>query len=108
MKFVDLNKQYQEIKQDLLADIEDLLESSSFILGNKVENLEAELGKYCGSKHSLGVANGTDALQIALMALGVKAGDEVITSPFTFCANAEMITLLGARPPPDGDWASQI
>jgi len=98
MQFIDLHKQYQRLKSDIDARINQVLEHGQYILGPEVRELEERLASYVGVKHCITVANGTDALMIAMMALGIKAGDEVITTPFTFIANAEMIALLGAKP----------
>lgn len=97
MKFIDLNAQYQKIAVDVQKRITNVLEHGQFVHGPEVSELEEKLANYVGVKHCIGVANGTDALQIALMAAGVKAGDEVITSAFTFVAPAEMAALLGAK-----------
>lgn len=98
MEFVDLKAQYNLLRQSIDRRMAAVLEHCRFIMGPEVQELEAALARYTGSSHCIGCASGTDALLIALMALGVGAGDEVITSPFTFIANAEMIALLGARP----------
>ncbi len=96
--FIDLKSQYRELEQQIKARLDAVLESGQYILGREVRELEAELAAFTGAKHCLTVASGTEALLIALMALGVKAGDEVITTPFTFVATAEVIALLGATP----------
>lgn len=98
MEFVDLKAQYRLIKQSVDAGIHAVLEHGQYILGPEVARLEAELARRTGSKHCIACASGTDALLIALMALEIGPGDEVITSPFTFIATVEMIALLGARP----------
>ncbi|MFB3813676.1 MAG: DegT/DnrJ/EryC1/StrS family aminotransferase [Terriglobales bacterium] len=98
MEFIDLKKQYSAIKASVDARIARVLEHVQFVLGPEVGELEQRLAAYTGAKHCVTAASGTDALLIALMALGVGAGDEVITSPFTFIASAEVIALLGARP----------
>ena len=98
MEFIDLKTQYRRIKPSVDARIARVLEHGQYVMGPEVSELEKVLAGYCGSKHCIAVSSGTDALLIALMALGVKAGDEVITSPFTFFATAEMIALIGARP----------
>jgi len=95
---VDLQGQYLKIKDEIDAGIERVLKSSHFIRGPEVEKFESELSEVLGGAHLLGVANGTDALQIALMALGIGVGDEVITASFTFVATAEAVGLLGATP----------
>ena len=95
---LDLTRQYQSLKPELEAAALKLLESCHYILGPAVTDFEANAARNLGVKHAIGVANGTDALQIALMALGVGPGDEVITTPFTFFATAEVVSLLGAVP----------
>lgn len=98
MEFIDLKSQYKVIKPSVDARIHAVLEHGQFILGPEVATLESELAARIGSKHCISCASGTDALLIALMALGIAPGDEVITSPFTFVATVEMIALLGATP----------
>ncbi len=98
MQFIDLQTQYQLIKTDIQQAINNVLEHGQYIMGPEVEQLEAELASYVGVKHCVGVASGTDALLIALMALDIKAGDEIITTPFTFISTGEVIALLGAKP----------
>ena len=98
MKFVDLRAQYLEYKKEIDREILEILDSANFILGEKVETLERIFAEYVGIKYALGVSSGTDALLMSLMAMGVKQGDEVITTPFTFVATAEVIALLGAKP----------
>ena len=98
MDFIDLKTQYRRIKPSVDARIARVLEHGQYVMGPEVTELEKVLAGYCGTRHCVAVSSGTDALLIALMALGVKAGDEVITSPFTFFATAEMIALIGARP----------
>jgi UDP-2-acetamido-2-deoxy-ribo-hexuluronate aminotransferase len=98
MNFIDLKTQYQHLKQDIDARIHAVLDHGQYIMGPEVAELEAQLAEYVGVKHAIGVSDGTAALQIAMMALGIKAGDEVITTPFTFIATGEMIALLGAKP----------
>jgi UDP-2-acetamido-2-deoxy-ribo-hexuluronate aminotransferase len=96
--FIDLKAQYQQLKADIDARIHAVLDHGQYIMGPEVAELERELATYVGVKHCVGVADGTTALLIALMALGIQAGDEVITTPFTFIATGEMIALLGAKP----------
>ncbi len=96
--FIDLKTQQKRIKADLDKRIATVLEHGQYIMGPEVFELEEKLAAYTGAKHCISVANGTDALLIAMMALGIKAGDEVITTPFTFAATAEMIAFLGASP----------
>jgi len=95
---VDLKKQYLELKDEMDAALAEVFESTAFILGPNVSKLEEEVADYIGTKHAVGVASGTDALHLALLANGVGPGDEVITSPFTFIATAEAIAYCGARP----------
>lgn len=98
INFIDLQAQYQKYKEEIDIQIHDVLDTSSYIMGSKVGELEANLSKFVGVKHSIACSSGTDALVLALMALDIKAGDEVITSPFTFIATAEMIAFVGAKP----------
>ena len=95
---VDLRGQYLALKEEIDAAIAEVLHSTRFIRGPLVGELEGELAEYLGGTYALGVANGTDALQITLMALGIGPGDEVITPSFTFIATAEAAALLGATP----------
>lgn len=96
--FIDLKTQYSESKEVINARIQKVLDHGQYIMGPEVRELEGQLEIYTGAKHCITVSSGTEALLIALMALGVGAGDEVITSPFTFVATAEVIALLGAVP----------
>jgi UDP-2-acetamido-2-deoxy-ribo-hexuluronate aminotransferase len=98
MEFIDLKTQYQRLKADIDAGIQRVLDHGQYILGPEVAELEDKLAVYTGSKHCITVANGTDALQIAQMALGIGPGDEVITPGFTYIATAETVALLGAKP----------
>ncbi|AHB47204.1 aminotransferase DegT [Hyphomicrobium nitrativorans NL23] len=98
MQFIDLKTQQAAIKEDLDRRIAHVLAHGQYIMGPEVAELEAALAAYVGVKYCVSVASGTEALLIALMALGVGAGDEVITTPFTFVATAEVIVLLGAKP----------
>jgi UDP-2-acetamido-2-deoxy-ribo-hexuluronate aminotransferase len=98
MEFIDLKAQYQRIKTDIDARIKTVLEHGQFILGPEVSELEEKLADYVGVRHCVTVANGTDALQIVQMGLGIGPGDEVITPGFTYIATAETIALLGAKP----------
>lgn len=95
---VDLQTQYQRLKADIDSGIQDVIDSAAFVKGSKVKEFEEHLQVYTGAKHTICVGNGTDALQIALMALGLKRGDEVITPTFTFIATAEVAALLGFTP----------
>jgi dTDP-4-amino-4,6-dideoxygalactose transaminase len=94
----DLTKQYAALKEEIDTAIQRVLVSGRFILGPEVEAFEREIADYCGVKYAIGVASGTDALILSLMACGVQPGDEVITTPFTFIATAEAISHCGARP----------
>ncbi len=98
MEFCDLKAQYRRLKPRIDARIQRVLEHGRFILGPEVRELEEQLAERVGARHAIGCASGTDALMLALMALGVGPGDEVATTPFTFFATGEMITLVGARP----------
>ena len=98
MEFIDLKTQYQRLKADIDAGIQRVLDHGQYILGPEVADLEEKLASYTGSKYCITVANGTDALQIAQMALGIGPGDEVITPGFTYIATAETVALLGAKP----------
>jgi UDP-2-acetamido-2-deoxy-ribo-hexuluronate aminotransferase len=98
MEFTDLKTQYRALKADIDARIQRVLDHGQFILGPEVREMEEKLAVYTGAAHCVSVASGTEALLIALMALDIKPGDEVITTPFTFVATAEMIVLIGARP----------
>jgi UDP-2-acetamido-2-deoxy-ribo-hexuluronate aminotransferase len=96
--FVDLKAQYQALKPQIQQRINAVLDHGQYIMGPEVRELEERLEAYTGAKHCVTCASGTEALLISLMALGIGAGDEVITTPFTFAATAEMIVLLGAKP----------
>ena len=98
IQMVDLYAQYKLIKKEINGAIESVIKDSAFIGGFYVEKFEKEMAEYCGTKYALGLNSGTDALYLALWALGIKEGDEVITTPFTFFATAEVITRLGAKP----------
>jgi UDP-2-acetamido-2-deoxy-ribo-hexuluronate aminotransferase len=98
MDFIDLKTQYRHLRESVNARIQKVLDHGQYILGPEVGELEQRLAAYVGVKHCVAVASGTDALLVPLMALEVKHGDEVITSPFTFAATAEMVVLLGAKP----------
>lgn len=98
VQMVDLYGQYQRIKREVDDGIQDVINQTAFIRGGAVKAFEEELATYLHGRHAIGVGNGTDALQIAMMALGVGPGDEVITTPFTFIATAEAARLLGATP----------
>ena len=94
---LDLKAQYESIKDEIDAAIAEVLESTQFILGPAVRELEQRIAAYCGCKYGVGVASGTDALRLTLTALGIGPGDEVITTPFTFIATANTISHCGAR-----------
>ena len=98
MQFTDLKTQYAALKTSVDARIQRVLDHGQYILGPEVAELEAALAAFTGSRHCITVASGTEALLIALMALDIQPGDEVITTPFTFAAAAEMIVLAGATP----------
>jgi UDP-2-acetamido-2-deoxy-ribo-hexuluronate aminotransferase len=98
MDFIDLKTQYAALRGPINARIQRVLDHGQYIMGPEVKELEDRLAAWTGAQHCVAVASGTEALLIALMALGVKAGDEVVTTPFTFAATAEMIALIGAKP----------
>lgn len=98
IQMVDLRSQYEAIKEEVNNGIQEVLDTTTFIKGAKVNDFQQDLEQYLKVKHVIPVANGTDALQIALMALGLKPGDEVITPTFTFIATAEVVALLGLTP----------
>src|SRR2546426_312209 len=98
IQMVDLKGQYLKIKDEIDSAIHEVIESTQFIQGKTVGEFECKAAGYLGCKFTIGCASGTDALQIAMMALDIKPGDEIITSPFTFVATAETIVLLGAVP----------
>lgn len=98
MEFIDLKSQYQQHKVEIDAAIQRVLDHGQYILGPEVGELEEKLAAYTGAKYCISVANGTDGLQIAQMALGIGPGDEVITPGFTYIATAETVALLGAKP----------
>ncbi|MGR2736913.1 DegT/DnrJ/EryC1/StrS family aminotransferase [Billgrantia sp. Q4P2] len=98
MEFIDLKAQQVRIRERINVGIRNVLEHGKYILGPEVDELEARLADYVGVRHCITCANGTDALQIAQMALGIAPGDEVITPGFTYIATAETVALLGARP----------
>ena len=107
IQMVDLQRQYRKIKPEIDAAIQAVIDSAAFVKGAQVEQFARHLEAYTGAKHVIPVANGTEALQIALMALGLKPGDEVITPTFTFIATAEVVALLGLTPVVvDVDWGT--
>jgi dTDP-4-amino-4,6-dideoxygalactose transaminase len=95
---LDLQAQYLSLRDDLRQALDRVMSSQRFVLGDEVRGLENSIAAYCQTKHAVGCASGSDALLLALMALDVKAGDEVITTPFSFFATAASIARLGARP----------
>lgn len=95
---LDLTEQNSKLRPEIEAALGRVLDKNAFILGGEVKALEEELAAYCGTKHAIGCASGSDALLLALMALDVKAGDEVITTPYSFFATVSAITRLGATP----------
>lgn len=98
MEFCDLKSQYQRLKIEIDSGIQRVLDHGQYILGPEVAELEEKLSAFTGTKYCISVANGTDALQIAQMALGIGPGDEVVTPGFTYIATAETVALLGAKP----------
>jgi UDP-2-acetamido-2-deoxy-ribo-hexuluronate aminotransferase len=98
MLFIDLKTRHRLIEHNINARIQQVMDHGQFILGPEVREVELKLAQYTGSKHCVTVSSGTDSLLIALMALGVGAGDEVITVPYTWISTAEVISLLGAKP----------
>src|ERR1051326_2519599 len=95
---LDLKAQYTSIRDEIRTALDRVVESQRFILGPEVKALESEIANYCGCAHAIGVSSGTDGLLVALMTLDIKAGDEVITSPYSFSATAGSIARLGAIP----------
>src|SRR5690554_2712675 len=98
LQMVDLKSQYEYIKDEINAGIQEVLDTTTYINGPKVHEFQKNLENYLGVKHVIPCANGTDALQIAMMGLGLKPGDEVITADFTFAATVEVIALLQLTP----------
>ena len=98
VKLLDLVPQYESIREEVRAAIDEVLSTQQFILGTKVEELETEIARYCGAAYAVGVASGSDAILLSLMALGIGEGDEVITTPYTFFSTVSSITRLGAKP----------
>ena len=98
MQFRDLGKQYQKLKDEIDRGIEDVINTSSFILGKQVAELETKLAEYCGRKHCIGVGNGTDALVLSLRAFDIGRGDAVFVPDFTYIASASCVSLVGATP----------
>jgi UDP-2-acetamido-2-deoxy-ribo-hexuluronate aminotransferase len=98
MQFIDLKAQQQRIRDKIEANINNVLDHGRYVMGPEIKELEEKLAAYAGTRYAVGVASGTDALLIPLMAYGVGPGDAVFTTPFTFIATAEVIQLLGAEP----------
>ena len=96
--FIDLRTQYLALKPQIQARIEAVLEHGQYVMGPELKELEDKLAAFTGAKHCITCASGTEALLMSLMALGIGPGDEIVTTPFTFVATAEMIVLLGAKP----------
>src|SRR3984957_11345382 len=96
VKLLDLTEQYKPLREQIRPVIDELCDQQDLILGARVERFERKLAEYCHTKHAVGVSSGTDALLCALMALGIKAGDEVIVPSFTFFATAGVVARLGA------------
>lgn len=95
---LDLTEQNKALRPEIEAALGRVLDTNAFILGDEVKALESELAEYCGTKYAIGCASGSDALLLALMAVGVEAGDEVITTPYSFFATVSAVTRLGAKP----------
>jgi dTDP-4-amino-4,6-dideoxygalactose transaminase len=98
IQMLDLSEQYQSMRDEIIQKLDEVMSSSRFILGDNVKQLESDIAKYSNVKHGIGVGNGSDAIHIALQAVGVGKGDEVITTPFTFFATAGSIARTGAKP----------
>ena len=98
MQFRDLKKQYEAIKDDIDKAVSSVINDSNFILGSQVKELEDELGSYVGRKHCITCANGTDALVLALMVMGIEKNDAVFVPDFTYIASASSISFVGATP----------
>ena len=98
MDFIDLKTQYKNLKKEIDAGIESVLNHGQYIMGPEISILEKELSEFVNVKHCITCSSGTDALLMALMAIDIKPGDYVLTTPFTFIATAEVISLLGAIP----------
>ena len=96
--FIDLKTQYAALRESIAVRMQRVLDHGQYIMGPEVKELEGQLAAFTGARHCITVASGTEAILIALMAQGLEPGDEVVTTPFTFAATAEMIVLLGAKP----------
>lgn len=98
LPIVDLKAQYSSISEEVVSAVKSVLESGAYILGKNVAVLENSVAKLCGVKHGIGLASGTDALLLSLLALGIRTGDEVITTPYTFFSTAEVVSKAGGKP----------
>src|SRR4030067_2860356 len=98
VQFLDLKAQYSKIKKDIDQAVAEVISEQHFILGPKVEALEETIAAYSSARYGIGVASGSDALALSLLALGIGSGDEVITTPFTFFATAGSVSKVGAQP----------
>jgi UDP-2-acetamido-2-deoxy-ribo-hexuluronate aminotransferase len=98
INLIDIKRQYEEYQADIDAQIKTVLNDAAFIMGKQVAELEHQLAAYTGAAYAIACGSGTDALQLMLMAYGIRPGDEIITTPFTFIATTEVVSLLGARP----------
>ncbi len=97
INFIDLQAQYRAYKEEIDREVDEVMATAQFIGGPKLQKLEKDLAAYTGTQHAVGCSSGTDALLLSLMALDIRPGDEVITTPFTFIATAEVIAFLGAK-----------
>ena len=98
VKLLDLSQQYRAMRGEVLKRVQEVCDSQSFILGKNVKGLEEEVARFCGARHAVGVASGSDAILLSLMAIGIGPGDRVLTTPYTFFATASAIVRLGATP----------
>src|SRR5512145_2399301 len=98
VQMLDLTGQYKDLKPEILPAVEKLMDSQMFIGGQVIKDFESNLAKYSDSKFAVGCASGSDAIILALLAMGIKPGDEVITPSFTFFATAGAVAILGAKP----------
>ena len=98
ISFIDLKEQYKPLKKEINNRIKKVLDHGQYIMGPEVKELEKKLANFTGSKYCVTVSSGTDALLISLMSLGIKPGDEIITTPFSFISTAEVIVMLKAKP----------
>src|SRR5436190_2864521 len=96
--YLDLVRQHRAIREDVLAVVTEVIDTAGFVGGKRFAAFEAEFAEYCGAKHCIGIANGTDAIKIALRAVGVGPGDEVIVPAYTFVATAGAVVDCGATP----------